>query len=136
TPAPRARRGHLETRRPHHVIVGVDTPSSLRGRLERILADEPGVRVVDLAATDAVDVAAVHGPLPEAVVAVTVVALPVDPLAYLGDLLAAEAGDRSGTGSTVEVVSTTPGRPLDRGRAVTFPPPIGARWAHETDGRW
>lgn len=115
------------------MIVGVATPSPLRRRLERVLSAEADVRVVDLDAARRVDIAAIHGALPDHVVADLVVALPLDPVAELADWLAAEAVEVAGVAAPDQVALTRPGVPLDGGTAVTFPPPLGAQWA-EAEG--
>jgi hypothetical protein len=111
------------------VKVGIATPSPIRRRVERVIAAEPGVRVVDLAATDRVDIAAVHGPVPDHVEAGMVVPMPIDPLPHLAGLLAGRACAAAGTDRADYTAVTTPGTELGGGVAVTFPPPVGALWA-------
>jgi len=118
------------------VIIGVATPSHLRSRLERVLADEPGVEVVDLATTPNVRIAAVHGALPDGTNAEVVVPLPLDPIAHLADLLAGEACRLARASTPASVALTRSGQPLTDGFGVTFPPPIGARWATSDGDRW
>ncbi|MEX1281296.1 MAG: hypothetical protein AB1Z57_04195 [Acidimicrobiia bacterium] len=117
------------------MIVGVATPSPLRRRLERVIAAEEGVRVVDLDAARHVDLAATHGSLPDHVEAARTVALPLDPIVHLADLLAAECARLAGSESTETVAATRAGSPLDHGIAVTFPPPLGARWGEPEGDR-
>ncbi len=117
------------------MIVGVATPSPLRRRLERVLAAEAGVRVVDLEAARHVDLAATHGALADHVEADRTVALPLDPIVHLADLLAAECARLAGSESAETVAATRAGSPLEHGVAVTFPPPLGARWGEPEGDR-
>jgi len=116
------------------VIVGIATPSPLRRRVERVVAAEAGVRVVDLGSVDRVDIAAVHGPPPDGVEVDRIVPMPIDPLLHLARLLGARAQVLAGTDSTDLIAVTTSGAGLAGGTPVTFPPPVGAVWARAHDG--
>ena len=110
------------------MIVGIVTSSPLRRRMERVLQAEPDTRVVDLDAGGSVEVLGVQEGVACEVTASTVVSLPADPYAYLAELLAARAARLAGAHEPDLAAHTRPGRPLRSGEAVTFPPPVGARW--------
>lgn len=111
------------------MIVGIVTPSPLRRRMERVLQAEAGVDLVDLDAGGSVEFLGVQEGVACEVVASTRIQLPADPYGYLADLLAERAVSLSGAGEPELVAHTRPGKGLGHGEAVTFPPPVGARWA-------
>lgn len=115
------------------MIVGLSTASQLKRRLERVVAAEPGVRIVDIGTAARVDILAHHGDRP-AVDAARVVELPPDPLQALGSLLGDRAQAVSRTSEPARVAIARPGASLGSGVAVTFPPPMGAQWAEDRSG--
>lgn len=109
------------------MILGIATTSALRGRLERALADEPDLAVVDVSAPHdltVVDVAGAHD---------SEVVLPADPVRHLTDLLGADVRRRSGADTVGLLAHTRQGRPHTSGIGVGFPAPIGPLWARRDD---
>ena len=117
------------------MIVGIVTPSPLRRRMERVLQAESGVELIDLDAGGSVELLGVQEGVACEVVASTRIQLPADPYGYLADLLAERAMSLSAASEPDLVAHTRPGKDLRHGEAVTFPPPVGARWAREEGDR-
>ena len=117
------------------MIVGIVTPSPLRRRMERVLEAESGVDFIDLVAGVSVVLLGVQVGVACDVVSSTGIELPADPYGYLADLLAERAVALSAASEPDLVAHTRPGKDLRSGEAVTFPPPVGARWARAEGDR-
>ena len=105
------------------MILGIATASPLRGRLERALAAEPDVTVVDVSRSHDVAVVDTSGEHEHEVV------LPADPMRHLADLLVADVCATAGSDSISLLAHTRPARPHSNGIGVSFPEPIGPLWA-------